>query len=173
MGARDPVDLTVTAETFSGGLRTFLHGNAFAAAIPHVIDRARRGDLEPFATRAITFAEALARTLHLGLYLSVVCTEDLPFVEMREARAAAEGTFMGDALVRNHLRAGDGWPRGELPPRYRRPARSEIPTLLISGAADPVTGSRRGEEAVRHLPNSRHLVIGHAGHSDAVGPCEG
>jgi pimeloyl-ACP methyl ester carboxylesterase len=36
--------------------------------------------------------------------------------------------------------------------------RAGVPTLLISATSDPVTPPRWGEEAVRHLPNSLHVV---------------
>jgi pimeloyl-ACP methyl ester carboxylesterase len=166
------VTLTVTKEIFTAGLRGLLYANAFSRAVPHDVERAYQGDFEPFATRAITFAEAMARTLHLGLYLSVVCTEELPEVNLRDAIAEAAGTFHGDSLVRNHLRACDSWVKGERPEGYRLPVRSAVPTLLISGGADPVTGPRWGEEAARHLSASEHLVVPHAGHADAVGTCE-
>jgi len=35
----------------------------------------------------------------------------------------------------------------------------EVPTLVLSGTIDPVTSPLWGEEAARHLPRSRHVVV--------------
>jgi pimeloyl-ACP methyl ester carboxylesterase len=52
-----------------------------------------------------------------------------------------------------------------MPAAFRQPVRSAVPTLLISGYADPATPLENAEAAARHLPNSRHVVVRYGSHS--------
>ncbi|PYQ22410.1 MAG: hypothetical protein DMF79_06000 [Acidobacteria bacterium] len=99
-----------------------------------------------------------------GLYLSVTCTEDVPFIDSREAERLAAGTALGLYRVREQRAACQEWPRGPLDPGFRRPVDSRAPTLIVSGERDPVTPPRLGEQVVRHLPNGRHVVIPQGAH---------
>jgi pimeloyl-ACP methyl ester carboxylesterase len=56
------------------------------------------------------------------------------------------------------------WPRGEIPADFRQPVTSNVPVLLLSGEADPVTPPANGERAARTLSNSVHLVAPGQGH---------
>ena len=51
---------------------------------------------------------------------------------------------------------------------FRKPVRSSIPTLLISGTLDGRTPVRNGEEVLAGLKKARHLIIDGAGHSDPL-----
>jgi pimeloyl-ACP methyl ester carboxylesterase len=99
-----------------------------------------------------------------GLYLSVTCAEDVPFIDPAEAQRLAAGTALGTYRVREQRAACAQWPRARVSPEFRRPVESKAPTLIVSGERDPVTPPRLGEEAVRHLPNGRHLVIPQGAH---------
>ncbi len=63
------------------------------------------------------------------------------------------------------------WPAADLPAGYFEPVRSDAPTLLLSGALDPVTPPRWGEEVLRGLGNARHVVAPGAGHGVLVRGC--
>ena len=70
------------------------------------------------------------------------------------------------------MRACEEWPRGKVPRGYGEPVRSELPVLLISGYLDPATPPEWGDEALRTLPNGRHVVIRNGAHSfDRLRPC--
>jgi pimeloyl-ACP methyl ester carboxylesterase len=56
------------------------------------------------------------------------------------------------------------WPRGELDRGFRSPWRSEIPTLILSGEADPVTPPANGEHLLRSLSEALHVVGPGQGH---------
>jgi hypothetical protein len=101
----------------------------------------------------------LATSLSDGLFLSVTCAEDVPFYTPEEAKAAAQGTFLGDFRTRAQKAACAEWPRGSLPSGYGEPVRSTVPVLLLSGERDPVTPAVFGAEVARALPNSLHLVV--------------
>ena len=63
------------------------------------------------------------------------------------------------------------WPHATLPATHFRATALAVPTLLISGDADPVTPPRWAEGARRYLPNARHVVFPTGGHVPFGTPC--
>ena len=59
---------------------------------------------------------------------------------------------------------GSPWPRADVAADLRQPLQSDIPALLLSGGADPVTPPAYAETVAATLPNSRHLVVPGYGH---------
>lgn len=172
----DPVtgaisEVSIGRDAFASGIRGILYSPELAALVPLIVDRAARGDFAPFAAATTGFEEGFARTLSLGMFLSVVCTEDVPFIDLEEAARSARGTFVGPALTEQVARICKFWPRGELPPGARDPVRSDRPVLLLSGELDPVTPPAWAEEAKRTLPNSLHLVVPGVGHGATPQGC--
>lgn len=102
--------------------------------------------------------------LNVGLFLSVTCAEDVPFIDPQEARRLAAGTFLGTYRVDQQVRACQVWPRGSLPPGFTDDVSSPAPTLIISGQRDPVAPPVWGEQVARHLPNAKHLVLAQGFH---------
>jgi hypothetical protein len=47
---------------------------------------------------------------------------------------------------------------------FLEPVRSDVPVLALTGQWDPATPPAQGDEAIRTLPNGRHIVIPSAGH---------
>jgi pimeloyl-ACP methyl ester carboxylesterase len=56
------------------------------------------------------------------------------------------------------------WPRGTIPADLREPVTSDVPTLLLSGALDPITPPEWAEVAAKTLRHSRHIVVPGTGH---------
>lgn len=99
-----------------------------------------------------------------GMYLSVTCTEDVPFINQEEAAGLNANNPFGNYRVFQQTRACGVWPRGEIPADFLEPVRSTALVLIFSGNIDPVTPPKYGEEVARYLPNSRHVIIPEAGH---------
>ena len=164
------VRLPLSLSLFHEEIRWRLYGEG-ENVVPSYIERAYHGDFSALATSLLRQRRALAAgALSLGTLLSVTCAEDVPFIDVTEARRRAEGSFLGTDRVDQQVRACAEWPRGELPAGYADPVRSEVPVLLISGERDPVTPPRWGEQVARHLPNARHVVLRGGGHSGRS-PC--
>ena len=100
----------------------------------------------------IPLVQSLGVTFYFGMYLSVVGTEDIPFIDASSARASAEGTFLGYRMVRNRQKACRAWPHSDVPDDFSDPVSSDIPTILVSGFSDPVTAPRWVEVAAQTLP---------------------
>jgi pimeloyl-ACP methyl ester carboxylesterase len=147
---------------FAEKIRNWMYRRDQAARIPLIVHHAATGDFAPFLQQAI--APSIPDSIADGMYLSVTCAEDVPFITPEEATRLTAGSPFGDYRVFQQTRACSMWPRGEIPADFLEPVRSTAPVLIFSGNLDPVTPPKYGEEVARHLPNSRHVVIPEAGH---------
>jgi pimeloyl-ACP methyl ester carboxylesterase len=132
------------------------------AAFPLIVHHAAQGDFAPFLREAIR--PSIPDFIADGMYLSVTCAEDVPFINQEEAAKLNAGNPFGNYRVFQQTRACSMWPQGKIPPDFREPVSSNVPVLLFSGNMDPVTPPQRGEEVALYLPNSRHVIIPQAGH---------
>ncbi len=167
----EPERVEITREAFTRILRALLYQPEATSLVPLTIDRASKGDFRPFLAQSELVSSGFSKDLAVGMFLSVVCTEDAPFLDEREVRKAAEGTFVGATFAVDIIRSCALWPRGSIPEGFREPVVSDKPVLLLSGELDPVTPPRWGEEAARHLPNSKHLVLPATGHGTLGSAC--
>jgi pimeloyl-ACP methyl ester carboxylesterase len=165
-----PVEVTLTADGFAESLRVMMYSLQGGRRVPLLLQRAKAGDLTPFAKVGAAANGGLRRDLRLGLQLSVACPEDTSRIRPSEVAAATAGSFIGDLRVRSQMAACALWPKGRLPAAYFAPFKSNVPTVLVSGEVDPVTPPWLGEEAKKSLPNSLHLVTrdAHAEVNDCV-----
>ncbi len=91
-----------------------------------------------FADLAVRNASGLSR----GLYLSVECYERAPYLTTEAAEADAERAprlaAHGD-LIRTTLDECDAWHEFRASPEELEAVVSQIPTLILAGAFDPIT----------------------------------
>jgi len=154
---------------FTEAVRALLYGIEGGREVPWLVHRVYRGDHRTAAEVAAAVGRNTRQGLTFGLLLSVICSEDVPRIQLGEIGPETAGTFGGDERVRTQMAACETWPTGEVPVGYGEPVRSDVPVLVLSGTLDPVTGARWGEETVRHLPNGRHVVV--PGAHGVRGPC--
>jgi pimeloyl-ACP methyl ester carboxylesterase len=159
------VDVEITRDLFVSGLRGALYDPHLASLIPLILRRAIEGDFDPFVTLGLALSEGINETISLGMFLSVVCSEDIPQITAADREAALPGTFLGGVMLDAIAEACEVWPRGVLPAGYHEPVSSERPVLILSGALDPATPPRWGEAIARHLPQARHVLAPGVGHN--------
>jgi pimeloyl-ACP methyl ester carboxylesterase len=157
-----PTTVEIQRDVFAEKIRSWMYDRGKAARIPLIVHHAVTGDFAPFLQQAI--GQSISDSLADGMYLSVTCAEDVPFINQSEAARLNAGNPFGNYRVFQQTRACGMWPRGEIPTDFLEAVRSDIPVLIFSGNMDPITPPKYGEEVARHLPNSRHLVIPEAGH---------
>ena len=167
----DPVSAELTEavftdEYFSGIVRMFSYAPETVALLPLLIDHAATtGDFAPLAAQTLLMLRELGDSMATGMHNAVVCTEDLPFVEDDAAvRAQLDETYLGVNTLEYLAEACAIWPRGVIDDGFKEPWRSDLPVLLLSGEADPVTPPANGEHVLRTLSNARHLVGPGQGH---------
>ncbi len=145
-------------------VRSMLYGVRRSAELPLVIEQASKGDFNRLIVYSALYTKNINEGIAEGMYLSVTCAEDIPFIDYAASEKRAKGTLLGDYRIFQQRRACEHWVRGEIPAKYRDPLISDIPTLLLSGEVDPVTPPQWGAEVARHLSNSLHVVIPNAAH---------
>jgi len=158
----------ITRGNFVERLRLLLYTTTFARFVPLIIHKAFGGDYLPFESLAVAYnpGSILAR----GMYLTVTCSEGVPFITQQDIITQTTGTFVGDYRVRSHIAACKEWPRGNVPRSFIDPVKSSVPVLMISGELDASTPPWLGKEALRTLPNGRQVGIRYYGHQ-VDSPC--
>ncbi len=132
--------------------------------LPTVMHQAATGDWGALAEMALFGRLSIIGSSGHGMFLAVMCSEDVPFIDTLKAERDAAGTFMGATRLRQLKAACQCFPRGWLPEGYARPVRSDVPTLIFSGGLDPATPVANGDYVASFLPNARHVVVPKAGH---------
>lgn len=145
-------------------IRYMLYQSRSAGRLPLLIHLAAGGNFAPAAESALFYRQLIVGSGSTGMYLSVTCAEDLPFVEPGVGERNALNTFLGDYRLRQQREACAEWPRGDIPKDYSTPVRSKVPAIIFSGEFDPVTPPSSGDAAAKNLPNSLHVVVPSGGH---------
>jgi hypothetical protein len=89
------VEFKLSRNAAAQSLRYMLYSPMTAAQIPLQAHLAAAGDVSPLAETAFVFGGIMTDTSD-GYFLSVTCSEDLPFFTDAEAAAAAKETFLGN-----------------------------------------------------------------------------
>lgn len=157
-----PVELS--RDLAAEAIRYMLYQAGAASRIPLFINAAAQGNFVPLAESAIFYRQQIVATGANGMYLSVTCAEDLPWIKPGEAERNAAGTFLGDYRTRQQKAACELWPRSEIPKNYAEPTKGRVAALILTGQWDPVTPPAYGDATAKHLGGSLHVVIPQAGH---------
>ena len=156
--------IKVTRGLFAEAFRNVLYTPEGSAQAPQLVRRLLKGD-----DRALTETALSGRTilggerLAAGFFLSVTCSEDVPYLS-NDADRMARNTFGGPYRLEQQRAACKEWTRGTVSSAHRQPTKSALPALLLSGEFDPVTPPAGAEEVVRNLSKGRHVVIRNNGH---------
>lgn len=168
-GADESVELSGRA--LAAGMRSMLYAPELATLLPLSVTSATKGDFGPLVAQAALLGDGMGGSLSEGMFLSVICAEDVPFITDERAAEETAGTLMGMMFV-EHLRTScEHWVRAPIPDGFRDPVVSDVPALVLSGAIDPVTPPRWGARALEGLANGRHIVVPGAGHGITTLPC--
>jgi pimeloyl-ACP methyl ester carboxylesterase len=129
-----------------------------------LIDRAHVGDWGPTAAIALQTAK-IGKTVSLGLYFSVACSEDLRDVTEATRREAVDQLeVFDDHMLAQLEEICRRWPHVTHEPELFTAVESSVPTLLLSGRYDPVTPPAFAERAAATLSNARHVVASNVSH---------
>jgi pimeloyl-ACP methyl ester carboxylesterase len=146
------------------GLQFLQYSTATIVDIPRVITRAASGDLDPLDSAIARFREQIGEQLALGLHLTIVCGEDLPF-----------GASESNSVARQqYARACRGWPSAGVSHNFHDPVRLSVPALILVGEWDPVTSPRWARRATEQFSPTQLVVLPKAGHLlDGYRACAG
>lgn len=168
---REPIELTINGEPFvldgdalQTGLYQLIADQSIFPLLPSLLDDLEHGEY----TLSERIVDAMARrgTLH-GMSLSVMCSEEAPFVDWQAIDAVFETLprpyrpmlpVTSLELCQEWL--GDGTPN----PLDNQPVVSDIPTLLLAGEYDTATPPRYAQLAAETLTNGYVVEFPHMGH---------
>jgi len=181
-----PVSVTLP-DPKSGEPRTLLFGRSqlvtvvrlqsylptTASLLPLALHEAlERSNFAPIAGMLLLSAGDLADSIAAGMHNSVICTEDIPFIDVKSLDyARLKATYLGTEQIDALQAVCRFWPRGRLDADFREPLQSDVPVLLLSGTDDPVTPPSHATRALRGLSNARHLVLPGQGHGQIGVTC--
>jgi len=115
---------------------------------------------------------ALGEAMSIGMHNAVMCTEDAPFIDFAKVdRAALDASYLGSLQLDAIKTMCSVWPRGPLDEGLRLPLATNIPVLLLSGDADPITPPRYAELAAVDMTNAWLLTGEYQGHGLGVVGC--
>jgi pimeloyl-ACP methyl ester carboxylesterase len=152
----EPLEFQMTRDRLSQFVFNILYSAEFQSLLPLLIHHAyETDDFAPLVVQALTIGESTG--IYPGLLYAVACSEDAPLIDSSDATVDEGSSFA--SFVTNFQAICATWPRAEVAADLRVPLQSDIPTLLISGDADPVTPPDYAAAVALTLPNSRHLVV--------------
>jgi len=142
------------------------------AILPLLIHEAANENYTPLAAQFQMTVSSVVDALSLGMHNAVMCTEDMPFVNRDDINFdALEKTYIGALQFEALETICSIWPQGPHDEGFREPLSTDIPVLLLSGSADPITPPRYAELAAVDLADARHLVGERQGHGQLAAGC--
>ena len=158
------VKVKLSRDLAAEAIRYMLYTPRPAGYVPLTIHLASQGNFVPLAQSALRYRINLVGTGSNGMYLSITCAEDLPWIKPGEGERLAANTFLGDYRLRQQREACALWPRAEIERDYPEPVRADVPVLILTGEWDPVTPPANAATVAKTLPNSLNLVIPSGAH---------
>jgi pimeloyl-ACP methyl ester carboxylesterase len=167
-----PLEIQFSHAVLGASLRFLSYSSTEASLLPDLIHRAANGDLAPLAAQALMASRLIRGQLASGMQNSVVCSEDLPFYSADAIdRAKLAQTYQGADQLVAVAEVCKLWPRGPVDADLHDALQSDVPTLLLSGEADPVTPPTDAERLARGLTRHRHLLLRGEGHGQLATGC--
>ena len=167
-----PEELRFGHQELAAALRLLSYHPTSVAVLPMLIDEAIRENYAPLAAQFMMIAESLSTAMSLGMHNSVVCTEDAPYFAGEEVSLdALEATYIGPVQLEALAAICSVWPAGVLDEEFKTAVTTDLPVLLLSGEADPVTPPAYAELAAVNFDNARLLTGARQGHGQAARGC--
>jgi pimeloyl-ACP methyl ester carboxylesterase len=167
-----PAEIEFGDNELAAAVRLLAYQPRSIALLPLVIHEAANDNFVPLAAQFQLTVTSLAEALALGMHNSVMCTEDLPFIDRDAIDFEALGKTFISAMQFEALETICSiWPQGPIDDDFNEPLATDIPVLLLSGTADPVTPPKYAEMALVEMTNHAHIINTHQGHGQIAAGC--
>jgi len=169
-------------------LRLMSYSSQTAAILPSMLHEAIVNDnFAPLARQTDLQTRSLGESLATGMHHAIICTEDEPFIglditsnvsgrntigdEDQSSEVTPITSYLGDAILESLKANCAHWPAGYRDEDFKQAVTSDVPALILSGEADPITPPDYGERVAKTLSRARHLVNDSQGHMQAPFGC--
>ena len=160
------------SEEFGIAIRLLLYGHRSIALIPLLVHEAAVGNYGPLAAQFQMTVTELSESMNIGMHNAVMCTEDMPFIDDADVdHDALAASYLGPLQLEALQTICSVWPAGVIDDDLRTPVATDIPFLLLSGTADPITPPRYAILAAVDLETAWLLSGKDQGHGQAVVGC--
>ena len=165
-------EISFGAGEFAIAIRLLAYQPNTIALIPLFVHEAAKGNFDPLAAQFVTTTEGLADAIAVGMHNSVMCAEDAARYNLADIdRAALDASYLGPELVDMMLDVCSVWPAGPVDDDLDENLETDIPTLLLSGTADPITPPGYAMQAATGLKRAWLLTGKHQGHGQIAVGC--
>ena len=167
-----PESMTFGRNEFAIAVRLLAYNPRSIALLPLLLHEAGTEHFVPLASQFAMTMVSLSDAIAIGMHNSVMCSEDLPFIDDAEIdRAALEASYLGPLQLDALKVICSVWPSGPVDDDFKTPLATDLPVLLLSGDADPITPPAYAELAMAEMSNARHLIGRDQGHGMAGVGC--
>jgi pimeloyl-ACP methyl ester carboxylesterase len=168
-----PADTTLDSARLVGAVRLLSYSDETTSTLPLLIHEAQSlREPSGLAAQYLMVKRTMDAQIAEGMHFSVVCSEDAPRWDSRPvSKEELARTYMGTMFMDVMRAVCEQWPRGPVDADFGQALRSAIPTLLLSGANDPVTPPQYAEQVLRGLSAAKHLVLAGQGHGQLIIGC--
>jgi len=170
-------DFVATGDDLLGLAFDALYSRVALSGLPELVSRLEEGDTSGLSVyKAIDLANQ--GFLSEGMFLSVVCHEELPFATDSDFEAGLSGDPRYDRISVGALISGPvlrdvcaDWGAGAAEPIEDETLASDIPTLVMAGEFDPVTPPSGGQHVADALDAASFFLFPGVGHAAMTEPC--
>jgi pimeloyl-ACP methyl ester carboxylesterase len=157
---------------FAGAIRLLAYHPHSIALIPLLVNEAGQGNFVPLGSQFMMTMIAMMDALALGMHNSVMCTEDVPFYDHSAIDFdAIDASYMGAFQIEALEAICSVWPSGPIDDEFKAPLSTNLPVLLLSGDADPITPPHYADLASVNFENAAHLIGKDQGHGQISVGC--
>lgn len=162
----------ISRATIAPTIRSDLQSMESRAKLPIQIHEAFKGNYAPLAESTLGVRRGFPKTVSVGAFLGISSIEDVAISDQDEIARVSNKTFLRDDYFKELQSVAAILPRKKMPDDYRKPVRSEVPALLISGFFDPATPPEGAEDVAGGLPRCSHIIVRKGSHSySGLSPC--
>ncbi|MGC4082726.1 MAG: alpha/beta fold hydrolase [Vicinamibacterales bacterium] len=126
-----PITLTVSQRLVASVIFQSLYSPEVSALLPQLLVDASSGNFQGLL--ALAFSTDLPKgAMSQGMFLSVVCAEDLPRISGDDIARETAGRFIGSAMFETQVKPCEFWPKGLVSADFYAPVTSRTPVLIFS-----------------------------------------
>jgi pimeloyl-ACP methyl ester carboxylesterase len=140
-------------------------GTDVITAFPRLYLAASKGDFSEIAPQWLNLSRS---SIGSAMAFMMDCSSGASVERHRRIQREARETLLENAADIVFPDVCDAWGNPDLGRSFRAPVKSNIPVLFISGTLDGRTPVSNAEEVRKAFPNSKHLIIEGAWHSDPL-----